>query len=118
MLYAEMFEVAGYFTVVGDGCYNSHVAFTMLTLSHIDLKDFSQHFVPARVLRGLSSVQLLLGDFPFFSSGFRTTFLRQGEFGANTPLHLTRWDFGGGMMAFSFSINSPGVNRRCDVPSL
>jgi hypothetical protein len=33
MLYAEMFEVAGYFTVVGDGCYNGHVAFTMLTLS-------------------------------------------------------------------------------------
>ena len=50
-------------------------------------------------------MQLLLGDCPFFSSGFRTTFLRQGEFGANTPLHLTRWDFGGGMMALSFSIN-------------
>ena len=50
-------------------------------------------------------------------SGLRVMFLRCGEFGANTPLHFTRWDFGGGMMALSFSMNSVGVNNRCEVPS-
>ena len=51
---------------------------------------------------GLSSVQPLLTGLPFFSSGFRTILLRQGELGAKTPLHLTKWDLGGGMMALSF----------------
>jgi exosome complex RNA-binding protein Rrp42 (RNase PH superfamily) len=50
----------------------------------------------------MSSVQVLLGDLPFFTSGFRTTLLRYGEPGAKIPLHLTRWVFGGGMIALSF----------------
>ena len=32
--------------------------------------------------------------------------------GANTALHLTKWDFGGGMIALSFSINSSGLKRK------
>ena len=59
-------------------------------------------------------MQLILVDVPFFSSGFRTTFLRQGEFGVNKPLHLTRWAIGGGKMPLSFSINTSGVKRRCE----
>jgi len=52
VLDAEMFEVAGYFTAVCDGCQNGHVAFALLTLSHIDPKDFSEHFAPAGVFKG------------------------------------------------------------------
>ena len=66
---------------------------------------------------GLSSVQFSLKAKPFLMSGFSVMFLRCGEFGAKTPLHFTRWDFGGGMMALSFSMNSVGVNSRCEVPS-
>jgi hypothetical protein len=47
MLYAEMLELAGYLTAVDDGCYISHVTYTVLTLSYVDFKDFSQHFAPA-----------------------------------------------------------------------
>ena len=52
MLDAEMLEVAGYFTAVGDGYQNGYVAFAVLTLSHIDPKDFSKHFAPAGVFKG------------------------------------------------------------------
>ena len=44
---AEMLELAGCLTAVDDGCYSSHVTYTVLTLSHVDFKDFSQHFAPA-----------------------------------------------------------------------
>ena len=43
----EMFEIAGYFTAVGDGCKSIHVAFAVLTLSHIDFESFSEHFARA-----------------------------------------------------------------------
>jgi len=52
MLYAEMLEVAGYSTAVGDGYQNGHVAFAVLTFGHIGPKDFSEHFAPARVFKG------------------------------------------------------------------
>ena len=44
-----MLEVAGYFTAVVDGCQNGHVSLAVLTFSHIDPKDFSEHFAPTRV---------------------------------------------------------------------
>ena len=47
-----MLELAAYFTAVGDGCQNGHVAFAVLTFGHIDPKDFSQHFAPAGVFKG------------------------------------------------------------------
>jgi hypothetical protein len=47
-----MLEVTGYFTGFDDGGYNRHLSPTMLTLSHIDFKDFSQHFAPTRVFDG------------------------------------------------------------------
>jgi len=87
-----MLEVTGYFTAFDDGGYNRHLSLTMLTLSHIDLEDFSLHFPQLEFLTGL----------PFFSSGFRTILLRQGELGAKTPLHLTKWDLGGEMMSLNF----------------
>jgi len=74
--HAEMLEVAGYFTAVGDGCQNGHVAFAVLTFGHIDPKDFSQHFAPAGVFKGNAVCAGFFGDLPFFSSGFRTTFFR------------------------------------------
>lgn len=43
-----MFEVVFYLTAGRDGCQNNHVTFAMLTHSHIDFKDFSEHFAPAR----------------------------------------------------------------------
>jgi hypothetical protein len=47
-----MLEVTGYFTGFDDGGYNRHLSLTVLTLSHIDLEDFSQHFAPTRVFDG------------------------------------------------------------------
>jgi len=35
-----------YFTAFDDGGDKRHLAHTTLSLSHIDLKDFSQHFAP------------------------------------------------------------------------
>jgi hypothetical protein len=52
MLNAKVLEVTGYFTAFDDGGYNRHLSLTMLTLSHIDFKDFSQHFAPTRVFDG------------------------------------------------------------------
>ena len=47
-----MLEVTGYFAAFDDGGYNRHLSLTMLALSHIDFKDFRQHFTPARVFDG------------------------------------------------------------------
>ena len=64
-------------------------------------KSLESNLLQLEFLMGLSSVQVLLSHLPFFSPGFRIIFLRRVEFGAKTPLHLTRWDFGRGMMAQS-----------------
>jgi len=48
-------EVTGYFTAFDDRSYNRHLSLTMLTLSHIDFKDFSQHFAPTRVFPDFDS---------------------------------------------------------------
>ena len=49
---------------------------------------------------------------PFFISGLSTILLLIGELEGNTPLHLTRWVFGGGMRSASFSRNSSLVNSK------
>jgi hypothetical protein len=76
LFYAEMLEIAGYFTAIYYCCQNGHVAFAVLTFSHIDPKAFNLHLLQLEFLRGMSSSQVLLRDLPFFPSGFRTTFLR------------------------------------------
>ena len=47
-----MLELACHFTALNDGGNNRHLSLTMLALSHIDFKNFSQHFAPTKVFDG------------------------------------------------------------------
>lgn len=67
---------------------------------------------------GPSSGQVVLRDIPFFSSGFRTTALRQGELEGQDHAPLKQMELWGRVKALSFSINCPGVKSIWKVPSL
>ena len=51
VLYAEMLEVAGYFTAVSDRRQNGHVAFAVQTFSHLRLEYLSEPFASAGVFK-------------------------------------------------------------------
>ena len=117
MLDADMPEEPCNFAAVEEGGHDWHVVVTVFAFGDIDFEYLGEHFAPPIVLYGIVIGTVLFECEAFWMSGFRVMFLRCGEFDGKNPLHFTRWDFGGGMMALNFSTNSVGVNSRCDVPS-
>jgi len=75
---------------IDDGSYDRNLSLTALKFGHIGLKEFGEDFAPARVFNGGVLWTIIFGcSFPFFLA-LELFFLRLGEPGAKTPLHLTR----------------------------
>jgi hypothetical protein len=66
----------GQFKVVGDSTQRDHLSLTMLAQSQLELEDFSQHFAPAKVLKGTLICVNVFERLAFFSSGFRMIFMQ------------------------------------------